>query len=30
VVRNGETFTGTCESEDGKMLFILRSHSIVD
>jgi outer membrane biosynthesis protein TonB len=27
-IRKGETITGTCESEDGKMLFILRSYSI--
>ncbi|MDB5976211.1 MAG: hypothetical protein JWR07_2971 [Nevskia sp.] len=24
----GETMTGTCESEDGRMLFILRSYSV--
>jgi hypothetical protein len=30
VIRKGETITGTCEIEDGKMLFILSSYSIGD
>lgn len=30
VIRKGETMTGTCESENGKMLFVLRSYALED
>jgi hypothetical protein len=30
VIRKGETMTGTCESEGGKMLFILSSYALQD
>jgi hypothetical protein len=30
VIRKGETMSGTCEREDGKMLFVLHSYSIED
>jgi hypothetical protein len=30
VIGKGETMSGTCESEGGKMQFILRSYSLED